>query len=702
MKERNTITQDRPEQEKKNPPNPLAQPLRFVKGVGPKRLLELERLGIHTVQDLLFHFPRRYEDRTLARKPAETADGEKGLVEGRVLRAKLIRTRRGPTIFRLELETNIGLAVGLWFRSDYLEETFKGVGRVALFGRWVRKPGEVQLIHPDYEIISADSDPKRIHTGRIVPFYACGGDLTPRVLRSIEYQLLLDVLPYIEDPLPPDTRRSQEIENRRFAFKSIHFPKTDEELKKAYRRLVFDEFFFIQLLLMSRKHKRVSKVSAKTPWNAALVEDFQKLLPFSFTDPQRTAIEAVSADLRAGAAMHRLLQGEVGSGKTTVAAFALYAAARSGRQGVLLAPTEILAQQHFITLSRIFAAAGHSVGLICRGISGVDRERTLQAAASGDLSILVGTHAVFQDEINFKDLAMVVVDEQHKFGVFQRKKLTDKSAAPHVLAMTATPIPQTLALTLYGDMDVTLMKGRPSGRGRVHTIWVGPAQREAVMAAARQAADEGRQVFVVHASVDSTGKGMRSAEEGFADLQKVLEPHRVALIHGRMSGEEKQRVMNDFAENRIQVLVATTVVEVGVDVPNASVLVIENAERFGLSQLHQLRGRIGRGRHESFCYLISDASDDTARERLEAFIETESGFEIAERDLRLRGPGDIWGNRQHGLPQLKIGDLARDGAILMKSREEAERWIREDPTLSRPEHQAAREELRARFPEHEL
>lgn len=744
VKERQFITQSTLNQAKKNP---LLEPLRFVKGVGPKRLVELERLGIESVQDLLFHFPRRYEDRMLPKTPesagspnaagshaksavsTEAGAAEKGLFEGRVGRVRLIRTGHGPTILRLEMQSQAGPVAALWFRSDYLLETFKGVGRIALFGRFERRSGEMQLIHPDYEILGDGSETRRVHTGRIVPFYSATGELTPRVLRTIEYQLLTDALPHIEDPIPAATRAELEIENRRFALKSIHFPSTEEDLARAYRRLVFDEFFFIQLLLKIRRHRRASAPSAKISTGADTVAAFRKLLPFEMTAAQEGAIRAVAADLAAPARMKRLLQGDVGSGKTTVAAFALFAAARAGRQGAILAPTEILAQQHFMTLSRLFLSAGVRTGLLSRGVSAAERAQTLVDLGQGKIDVVVGTHAILQEPIQFKQLEVLVVDEQHKFGVFQRQLLEKKSAAPHVLLMSATPIPQTLAMALFGDMDVTEMKGRPGGRGKISTLWTSSGRRAEVAAWIRREAEQGRQAYVVYPAVDGGVKGaggtegraaaadrpgaaghagaadrpgLQSVQAGVERLRKELQGLNVNWIHGKMSSDEKKRVMADFTKNRIHVLAATTVIEVGVDVPNATLMVIENAERFGLSQLHQLRGRIGRGKHDSYCVLVSDAEDPATRERLEAFCETESGFEIAEKDLKLRGPGDIWGARQHGIPQLKIGNFSRDGAIMQAARAEAERWIADDPTLKKPEYVLAREELKVRFPEFEL
>jgi len=697
VKERQFITGETPNQAKKNP---LTLPLQYVKGVGPKRIIELEGLGIRSVRDLLFHFPRRYEDRTLSREAAGADAPEKGLFEGRVRGVRLIRTRSGPTILRLELSTSQGPVAALWFRSEYLQETFKGIQRIALFGRFERKLGEVQLIHPDYEVLSDAPDARRIHTGRIVPFYSAGGDLTPRVLRGIEYQLLTDALPHVEDPLPPELRQAHRLENRRFALKSIHFPAAEDDLLRAYRRFVFDEFFFIQLLLVMRRARRAAAPAVRIRADADTAAGFTKLLPFELTAAQSAAIRTVASDLGSSKRMRRLLQGDVGSGKTTVAAFALYAAARAGRQGAILAPTEILAQQHYMTLSRLFLDTGIKVGLLCRGVSPAERERTLADLASGDTGVVVGTHALFQDTIRFKALDVMVVDEQHKFGVYQRQKLEKKSTAPHVLMMTATPIPQTLAMSLYGDMDVTEMKGRPAGRGRVSTCWTAPDRRREVLDWIEREVGEGRQVYVVYPALESDTGGMRSVESGAAQLAKELKDGiRVGRLHGKMKAEEKKSVMDDFTKNKVQVLAATTVIEVGVDAPNATLMVIENAERFGLSQLHQLRGRIGRGKHASYCVLLSDAEDPASRERLEAFCETESGFEIAEKDLKLRGPGDIWGTRQHGLPQLKIGDLARDGEIMALARAEAEKWIAADPFLKKPEHAAAKEELAARFPE---
>lgn len=679
--------------------------LQYLKGVGPERFRALQRLGVQTLEDMAHLFPRRYEDRSRLTVIEALTEDVKQLVHGRIVQARLIRTRARQEIFRVVLDDGTGRCAAVWFNSAYLEKAFVPGKDVFLYGK-TEKSGEYQqFIHPDYEF----PDPvtgKRIHTGRIIPVYPSNSELTPRVMRTLQYEMLLGHLKDVRESLPPEMRRRLALAPKPFALKSIHFPASQADLESAYRRLVFEEFFFIQLALAQRKKERLTsggpKGGSAVPITAKTSELFSGLLPYALTAGQKKAIGEVLADLGRSAPMHRLLQGDVGSGKTTVAACALYAVAQAGHQGAVMVPTEILAQQHYLTLSRLLSPAGITVALLAQGMSAEAKERTLESLASGESAVVVGTHALIQSRVRFRGLRLVVIDEQHKFGVLQRQFLEDKSRTPNLLVMTATPIPRTLALTLYGDLDLSVMSDRPRDRGRIETLWVGEEKRGPVSAFVAEELGRGRQAFFVHPLVEKSGAEgsgeLKDAERALEDLSRRFRGFRVGLLHGRMSSVEKERTMKAFASGDIRVLVTTSIVEVGIDIPNATVLVVENAERFGLSQLHQLRGRIGRGEHDSWCFLFSDSDNAASADRLRAFTQVESGFEVAEEDLRLRGPGDFLGERQHGLPELRIGDLVKDVSILESARAEAFRIVEEDPSLRAEFHKPLREILRIRFP----
>jgi len=674
----------------------ISQNLQYVKGVGPQRHRLLQRLGVGTIEELMYFFPRRYEDRSQIVQIQAAREGEKNLVAGEIQHVKLIRTRRGPTILRVVISDGTAECHGLWFNVAYMEKNFQAGQHVVFYGKADRKKGVVHIHYPDYESVAADG--RKIHTRRIVPFYSLTQELSQRVLRSLQYQLLVDGLLEVDDPLPTRIRDHHGLENRRFALKEIHFPSSIQSLEKAYRRLVFDEFLATQITLAFKKRKAQKPSGSGYAITSRSFEDFNKLLPFKPTADQARVAQEIVADLCSDRPMQRLLQGDVGSGKTTLAAFALYATIRAGFQGALMVPTEILAQQHYLTLSRLLSPAGISVSLLTQGQSAEEKEGIIEGLRDGSCGLVVGTHALVQDKIQFSKLGMIVIDEQHKFGVVQRRFLEEKSQHSNLLMMTATPIPRTLALTLYGDMDLSVMNQGPRGRGRIETVWLGSGQRNAAYDFIKQELSQKRQAFVVCPAVEqSKQRKLQAVTVILEDLRRVFSEVRVELLHGQLKAAEKKSVMQAFTKNEIQVLVATTVIEVGIDVPNATVMVVENAENFGLSQLHQLRGRIGRGKHDSTCILISDAEQEATQSRLNAFVSLESGFDVAEEDLKLRGPGDFAGNRQHGIPQLRIGDLIKDFSILDAARKEAFQLVEEDPELTSPHHQLIRQEIKSRF-----
>ncbi len=676
----------------------LKTPVRYLKGVGPERQKVLGRLGLHAMEDLFYFFPRRYEDRSPIRTISELTVGEKECVQGTVTSRGLIRTRHGQTIFRLVLSDGHSTLIASWFNQPYLSKVFLPKSNVILYGMVEREGRHVQMIHPEYEIAAASD--QTVHSGRIVPIYPLTEDLSQKGIRQLLFRLTQDLMHLVSDPLNASRRRAAGLLDSFSAFRNIHFPDSQASFEKAYRRLVFDEFLMMQLAVQIKKQKlrrENSELSHRT--GEEEVERMTGALGFELTSGQSQAVEDILRDMKSARSMHRLVQGDVGSGKTVVAAAGLVFTAVNGFQGALMAPTEVLAQQHFFTLSQLLEPLGITCGYLAQGISPDERARVLREAASGALQVLVGTHALIQENVRFKKLGLVVIDEQHKFGVSQRAALKTKCAgSAHLLLMTATPIPRTLAMTLYGDLDISSITELPKGRQPVKTLWVGNARRAEICAFLESQLAKGRQGYVICPLISEkkeiSPKGVLAAH---SELSDIFSHRKVGLLHGKMRSPEKKKIMQDFREGRIELLVSTVVIEVGVDVPNAAVMVIENAEKFGLAQLHQLRGRVGRGSEESFCFLISDAAGDETAERLGAFEKTQSGFEIAEKDLDLRGAGDIVGEKQHGLPSLRIGDLARDTAILELARNEAKRIVERDPDLELAENRPLKRALQARF-----
>jgi ATP-dependent DNA helicase RecG len=674
---------------------PLDTPLQFLKGVGPRRAADLRRVGLHTVEDLLYRFPIRYEDRGHFQTIASLRPGLSASVVGEVIGCGVGPTRRPRfKIFELLLRDATGSLRAIWFNQPFLNDVFHPHQRVILFGRLELTAQGLQLQNPQYEILrldgDADADPSHppdvdedtLHTGRIVPVYEKTGNLTTKVQRALVHRALSEMPAELGDPLPPDVRRRQSLVDRRSALNDVHFPPEGaaiDELNRfrspAQRRLIFEEFFLFQLGLVLRKRRSDADRKARSVViTDEIRESARRVLPFRLTGDQKKVIAEIVEDMKRPQPMNRLLQGDVGSGKTIVALMAALVAMENGFQVAFMAPTEILAEQHFITIRRLLETSRFRMTLLT-GATAAKRRREVQAElAGGSIHLAVGTHALVQDPVAFRDLGLVIIDEQHRFGVLQRATLRSKGLHPDVLVMTATPIPRTLALTTYGDLDVSVMREMPPGRFPIKTIAKPESRREEIYEFVRQQIGSGRQVYVIYPLVEESEKVDLKAATAMADhlTQDVFPHYRVALLHGRMKTEAKEQVMQAFARGDVDILVSTTVVEVGVDVPNAAVMLVEHAERFGLSQLHQLRGRVGRGAHQSYCILLYQYPlTDQGRERLKALTETTDGFEIAEKDLELRGPGDFFGTRQSGMPTLRVGDLVRDHQLMEDARREA-------------------------------
>ena len=679
----------------------LQTPLQFMKGVGPRRAADLQRVGLSTIEDLLYRFPIRYEDRGHFQPIASLRPGVAATIVGEIVGCGIRPTRRPRfKIFEMLVRDRTGSLRAIWFNQPFLNDVFRPHQRVILYGKLELTSHGLQLQNPQYEILPeekgedeglvgagpagdgpADAE-DTLHTGRIVPVYEKTGQLTTKMQRVLVHQALSQLPQQIVDPLPMSLVDRQQLCDRRTALHDVHFPPEGTPIdalnsfrSAAQRRLIFEEFFLFQLGLVLRKRRASAD---RKPRSVVITDEIREaarqVLPFKLTGDQKKVIAEIVEDMKRPQPMNRLLQGDVGSGKTIVALMAALVAMENGFQVAFMAPTEILAEQHFINIRRLLERSRFRMALLT-GATPSRKRRELQAELSGgSIHLVVGTHALVEDPVGFRELGLVIIDEQHRFGVIQRAALRAKGQHPDVLVMTATPIPRTLALTTYGDLDVSVMREMPPGRHPIKTIAKPETRRDEIYDFIRKQLDEGRQTYVIYPLVEESEKvDLRAATEMADHLAQDVFPHyRVGLLHGRMKQDEKDRVMGAFARGESHILVSTTVVEVGVDVANASVMLVEHAERFGLSQLHQLRGRVGRGPHQSYCILLYQYPiTDQGRERLKALTDTTDGFVIAEKDLELRGPGDFFGTRQSGLPTLRVGDLMRDHTIMEEARREA-------------------------------
>jgi ATP-dependent DNA helicase RecG len=663
----------------------LATRLQFLKGVGPRRAADLERAGLVTVEDLLYRFPLRYEDRSRLQSIASLRPGQPASIGGRVVACGLRSTRRpGFKIFEAAIDDGSGSVRAVWLNQPFLRDIFARGQHVVLYGAIeMRGSASLQITNPQYEILD-DEDGETIHTGRIVPVYEKSGAVTGKMQRRLVFEVLQRLPTDVPEVVPDEVRARLALPTRFAALHAAHFPPADAPLDRlnlfatpAQQRLIFEEAFLFQMGVLARRQAAALEHKPQP----ARIDDrirasARAVLPFKLTDGQKRALKEIVDDMQRVQPMNRLLQGDVGAGKTIVALLAALVAMENGLQVAFMAPTEVLAEQHFSNISRLLQASRFRVALLTGSTSGAARREQLAEVEAGTIHLVVGTHALVQENVRFKALGLVIIDEQHRFGVLQRATLREKSLHPDVLVMTATPIPRTLALTVYGDLDVSMIRELPAGRLPVKTLAKPESRRDEVYAFVRGQLDAGRQIYVIYPLVEESAKVDLKAATEMADhlSQAIFPTYRVGLLHGRLKADAKERVMRAFVSGELQVLVSTTVVEVGVDVPNASVMIVEHAERFGLSQLHQLRGRVGRDRHQSYAFLLYQSPlTDEARERLKAMTDTTDGFEIAERDLQLRGPGDFFGTRQAGVPTFRMIDLVRDRELLDTAQREAAR-----------------------------
>ena len=660
----------------------LKKGIRTLRGIGEERAKKLEKLGIYTIFDLISYFPRAYEDRTSMKTVSELVPYENACVTALVASApKTARIRKGLEITKVRVVDETGGIDLVFFNQKYAVSALCVGESYVFYGKPIINNKKLEMHSPEFEKVGAD-----LKTGRIVPIYPLTAGITRNMLAAYIRMALSIGLNYLIDPLPERIRTENKLAHQVFSYRNIHSPENATLLEAAKNRLVFEELMIFSLGLGVLKNRRAPLRGIKMEKKD--ISQFYGALPFSLTGAQTRSIDDALSDMCKERPMNRLVQGDVGSGKTMVAAACAYFAVKNSHQSAFMVPTEILAEQHYDTLSPLFEKLGVTCALLCGSQTAATKRKIKERLENGEIDVIIGTHALISDDVKFKNLGLVITDEQHRFGVGQRSQLTAKGENPHLLVMSATPIPRTLALILYGDLDVSIIDELPPGRQVTKTVAIRDEKRAKAYSFMAGELKKGRQIYFVCPLVEeSDAFELKSVEEYAEKLAREVFPgYRVEFLHGKMKARDKERIMHEFTQNEVQILVSTTVIEVGVNVPNATVMAIENAERFGLSQLHQLRGRVGRGEHQSYCILFSDADGEIARKRIAALCKTTDGFKISEEDLILRGPGDFFGTKQHGVPDLKIADLARDIEVLKKAQGAAQEVLSDDPQLKAPEN----------------
>ncbi len=676
--------------------------IQYVKGVGPARKKLFANLGIENIEDLLYFFPRRYEDRRQMTPFNQLKAGEFQTVSGKVLARGGHRSWfTKKHVYETAIGDDTGRLFCVWFNQPFLENYFKVGEQVVVYGKVEVYKNRLQMVSPEYELISKDDE--SLSVGRIVPIYSLTRGISQRYLRKVIKACLTSYGLELRDVLPSSIRQKFSLSNLSQSISNIHFPESLEIQKQSYERIAFEEFFFFQVSVILRRLSIVHKKGISHAIAEDFLERFIHSFPFELTGAQIRVIKELAEDMKRESPMLRMLQGDVGSGKTLVALFGCVAAFQNGWQSVFMAPTEILARQHFEVIQKMVENGPFKemrIALLVSNLKKEQKEKIYREVQNGEIHLLIGTHALLEEQVQFKRLSFVVIDEQHKFGVRQRALLSDKGTNPDVLVMTATPIPRTLCLTLYGDLDVSMIDELPPGRGKIQTRLFYQNQAADVYKLLRQMVEKGCQAFIVYPIIEeSASLDLKAAVASFKHFeQNEFKGLSLGLVHGQMNRKENQLVMDKFKNKEIDILVATTVVEVGVDVPNATVMVIEHAERFGLAQMHQLRGRIGRGEKDSVCFLIADPTTEEAQARLRAILSTTDGFKIAEEDLAIRGPGQFFGRHQHGLNELRIANPATQLDILELARKEALALTSADPQLKLGANRTVKEVVQKRYP----
>ena len=664
-------------------------PVSMLKGIGEQRERKLQKLGISTIEDLLTHYPREYKDRSEIVKIADLPMDEPSTFLAQV-KEEGQNSRHGRLVYtRMKVYDETGSVGVLWYNQPYMKNSLK-IGEWYLFsGKLQKKYGRKEILSPEVERIG-----ENFAGGRILPVYPASEGISQKMLRNLMEEALSQMSGGMREELPLWLRKEYKLAERNFAIENIHFPKTEQGFYDARRRLVFEELFVLQTALFQLKNTLEDSGEGIMLKKKKALQEAEALLPFALTNAQKRVLKEMEKDMTSGKIMNRLVQGDVGSGKTAVAMVAAYWAIKNGYQATIMAPTEVLANQHFESFKTIFEPAGIKVVLLTGSLKAKEKREALEQVKSGEAQMIVGTHAVIQKGVEYHKLGLAITDEQHRFGVRQRSTLADKGENVHTLVMTATPIPRTLALILYGDLDISIIDELPPGRQKIDTSAVDSRYHQRIYTFIQKHVKEGRQAYVICPMIEENEKlEVQNVLDYTEELTKELPECRVACVHGKMKAKEKQEIMDGFAAGKIDVLVSTTVIEVGINVPNATIMLIENAERFGLAQLHQLRGRVGRGSEKSYCILVSDTKTKVAKERMKTMTESEDGFIISEKDLKLRGPGEFFGIRQHGLPELKIADLYKDMAILKEAQSAAAELLQKDRFLEAEEHQFLKEHI---------
>lgn len=672
----------------------LKKDVKYIKGVGPNRVQLLNRLGIFTLEDLITYFPRTYEDRSKPKNICECINGEEVLIEayaaGRVQEIRL----KGKTMYKLVIKDETGSATATWFNQSYLKNVFKMGEKYKFFGKVTNSFGKITLSSPVFE-----SAEKSSNTGKIIPIYPLTYKLTQNTIRKIIENGIIEVDGKLEESLPDYLLKEYDLLDINNAIKDIHFPKDFKDFSIARKRLVFEELLSTQLALFQLKNNYVHSEEGIQYSKDVKMSDVINLLPFKLTKAQLRVLEEIDNDMESKKNMNRLLQGDVGSGKTVVAMIAAYKAVKCGYQAAIMAPTAILAAQHLESFKSLFDDLGIRCELLISAITKKKKTELLERLKNGEIDILIGTHAIIEDNVEFKNLGLVVTDEQHRFGVKQRTKIVEKGQNPDVLVMTATPIPRTLALILYGDLDISIIDELPPNRKKIETYAVTKGLEERVNNFIKAQINEGRQCYIVCPLVEESEEmDLKSVVELYDKCKnEIFKGYKVEYIHGKMKPKEKDDIMDRFKFGLIDILISTTVIEVGVNVPNASIMIVEDAQRFGLAQLHQLRGRVGRGEYQSYCILKYKGSGETVKERMKVMCDTNDGFVISEKDLELRGTGDFFGTKQHGIPEFKIANLFEDMPVLKQVQGISMKIIADDPNLEKDKNLLLKELIKDKF-----
>lgn len=663
----------------------LGQSILDIKNIGAERAKKLNKLGIFTVEDLIEYFPRDYDDRSHITKINEINLNQVNTVKGKITAKPETMRIRNMQITKARIDDGSGMLELVWFNQPYLKNTLKAKSEYMFTGKVCEKYARLQMESPEFEIID---DKVLLNTGRIIPVYASTYKFSQKLFRGLIFETLKEIKGQLEEFMPENLRKNFNLCNRSFAIENIHFPENDESFFMARRRLVFEELFLLQMHLLQLKGN-IKKRKCGTVLKNLSYKKLADSLPFELTNSQKFVIKEIINEIKSGEVINRLIQGDVGSGKTAVAMAIAFIIINNGYQCAFMAPTDVLANQHFENFKNIFGMLNINCVLLTGSQKKREKKEIYSKIENGDANIVIGTHAVIQDAVKFKKLGLVITDEQHRFGVNQRNLLAEKGDNPHILVMSATPIPRSLALILYGDLDISIIDELPPGRQKIDTIFVNTNYRNRVYNFIIKNAEEGRQSYIICPMIEEgENKELKAVIEYTEKLKnEVFFNIRIECIHGKMKNDAKQEIMKQFSEGKIDVLVSTTVIEVGINVPNATIMLIENAERFGISQLHQLRGRVGRGSDKSYCILISDSKNKVSVQRLKTMTQTENGFEISEKDLNLRGPGDFFGTRQHGVPELKIANLYKDIPVLKEVQSAAMQLYLQDPELNNAANQ---------------